>query len=344
MKILETSTRLSFDDVMIVPNISNISSRKDVSLERTFVFSNRVKSAPMVPIMASNMGSVGTVATAKVLQDYKMFTCLHKFVPFEDMKELDPEYFAPTIGIDYDAIEKFKKSGYPFKYICLDVANGYMLNFVKFVANFKYIFPDVVVIAGNVATPNGMYNLIKHGMADIAKIGISQGNHCLTLKNTGVGYPQISAINECDDLLYEHQDEWQKRYIIGDGGCKVPGDIAKGFVAGADFMMVGSMLAAHEENSEFDKDDNALVYGMSSDYVINKFYFGIDKSYRTSEGRVSKVKNRGSLKDTVETILGGLRSACSYTGTEFIHGLKDVTLVRVNNQYSKEYEDRTIGF
>jgi GMP reductase len=174
--------------------------------------------------------------------------------------------------------------------------------------------------------------------ADIVKIGIGPGAGCLTRQKTGVGYPQLSAIIECADAAHG-----LKGHIIADGGCRNPGDIAKAFGAGADFVMLGSILACHDENSDFDEFGFAEFYGMSSSRAMNKYYGEVAK-HRTSEGRIVKMGSKGSLHDTIQDILGGLRSACTYVGAEKLKELsKRTTFVRVNNQLNTTYEKRTVG-
>ena len=290
--------------------------------------------------MAANMSSVATIAAARVLEAHGLFTCLHKFIPLDEIfaSGLDPEHFAVTIGLSDDDLGKLGSYGGRFRYLCIDVANGYTEKFSAFIAKARTLLPDTVIIAGNVCTPEMTEELLLRG-ADVVKVGIGPGNHCTTRRQAGVGYPQLSAIIECADAAHGLGG-----HIVGDGGCAVPGDVAKGFGGGADFMMLGSMLAAHDENSEFDAEGKALVYGMSSSHAMAKFYGGINE-YRASEGRISQVSGRGPLADTIGEILGSIRSTCTYIGArEIRHMGKCTTFLLVGNQYSKEYESRTIGY
>lgn len=336
MRIIE-SIKLDFDDVLFLPKRSTLTSRKDVKLERTYTFLNSKQVYTGVPIMAANMDTVGTIDSYTILKEHGLFTCFHKFIDKDDRlleTKLDTEYFAPSIGInDESSLIAFKD----FKYLCLDVANGYTESFVNFVNVIRVKYPKVTIIAGNVATPEMTEELLLAG-ADIIKVGIGGGSLCLTRNKAGVGVPQLSAVIECADAAHGLGG-----HIISDGGCKIPADISKAFGAGADFVMLGGMLAGHDENSNFDEDGNALIYGMSSSAAMNTHYKGIEK-HRTSEGRVVKTKSKGSLHDTVQDILGSVRSTCTYVGAKSLKELsKRTTFVRVNNTINKVYENKTVG-
>lgn len=349
MKIENVSTKLDFDDVLIKPKRSTLSSRKEVDLNRRieFLYSKHVFTG--VPIMAANMDSVATIEAAKTFQKHGMFTCLSKFIPLQDIfaANLNQDQFAISIGgylsLFDDVIGELMKNKDKFKYICVDVANGYSQEFSSFIKTVRFWFPEHVIIAGNVCTPEMTEELILSG-ADIVKIGIGPGSHCLTREKTGVGYPQLSAIIECADAAHGLGGR-----IIGDGGCRTPADVAKGFGGGADFIMVGSMFAAHDENSE--PPDNRYVtgqsfvevYGMSSTVAMKKHY-GEVAEHRASEGRVTKLKRRGPLDDTIKDLLGSLRSTCTYIGARNLRDFsKCTTFILVNNQLSRLHETETIG-
>jgi GMP reductase len=182
--------------------------------------------------------------------------------------------------------------------------------------------------------------LILNG-ADIVKVGIGPGSVCTTRIKTGVGYPQLSAIIECADAAHGLGG-----HIIADGGCTSSGDVAKAFGAGADFVMLGGMLAGHDEGGgELIRDAKTLepkfvkFYGMSSQ-AANEKHFGGLKDYRASEGREVLIPYKGSVSDTVQDILGGLRSTCTYVGASTLKQLsKCTTFVRVTQQYNGVYEN-----
>lgn len=291
---IETDIKLDFKDVLIKPKRSTLNSRNEVNLSRTYVFRNSKQTWTGIPIMSSNMDTTGTLETANVLMKHKLFTCLHKFYNFGDEEilnkiiKLDFNYVALSSGICDDELElsinNVKKYG--FKFICLDVANGYTERFVNAVKLTREKLPDVTIIAGNVVTAEMTEELILAG-ADIIKIGIGPGSVCLTRKQTGVGYPQLSAIIECADAAHGLGG-----HIVSDGGCVVAGDLAKGFGAGADFIMLGGMLAGHDESGGEIIETNGKkykeFYGMSSEHAMNK-YVGEMAKYRSSEGKLVRI-------------------------------------------------------
>jgi GMP reductase len=209
--------------------------------------------------------------------------------------------------------------------VCIDVANGYTQSFVDFIKEFRQWYPDVVLMAGNVVTPEMTEELILAGV-DIVKVGIGPGSVCTTRKKTGVGYPQLSAVIECADAAHGLQG-----HIIADGGCSVPGDVVKAFAAGADFVMLGGMLAGHKEGGASPFGENKF-YGMSSDTAMDLHNGGV-ANYRASEGKTVEIPYRGEVKHTMQDILGGLRSACTYVGASELKELsKRATFVRVTQQ------------
>jgi GMP reductase len=302
---------LEFDDVMIVPKASKVNSRSQVNLEREFTFSNGRKWKG-VPIIAANMDTTGTFEIYNVLCKYKMITAMNKFYTVQDYLKfkdfLNPDYFMVSTGITDANFENLKciLSNIECNWICIDIANGYIENMQTFCIKVRNTYPDKIIVAGNVCTAEGV-TLLSEYSADIVKIGIGPGSACLTRKKTGVGISQLSAILDCKKSNVK---------IISDGGIKSPGDVAKAFGAGADFVMIGGEFAGHDETPgdviEIDNLKYKMFYGMSSKHAMEKHYGSMD-TYRASEGAVIKVPYKGSLHDTVLDYLGGLRSACTYT-------------------------------
>tara|TARA_B100000282_G_scaffold96643_1_gene68070 strand:- start:136 stop:1272 length:1137 start_codon:yes stop_codon:yes gene_type:complete len=371
---IESDVKLDYSSVLIRPKRSTLGSRKSVDLHRGFNFRNfkPVTDQPEqkhwrgVPIMASNMDGVGTFEVADKLAQDGMFTCLVKTYSamqlvgfFDDPdKPQRKEFVAYSMGITEEDHDKFRlvyEQAPDIKYVCIDVANGYSERFLEFVKQFRTLYPHIVIIAGNVVTADQTQELILNG-ADIVKVGIGPGSVCTTRIKTGVGYPQLSAVIECADAAHGLGG-----HIIADGGCTCPGDVAKAFAGGADFVMLGGMLAGHDEgggevitkhfaNGEATKLDNGnflphyeqrqfvQFYGMSSKAANDKHFEGL-KEYRASEGRDVLVPYRGELKNTLQDILGGLRSTCTYAGAARLkHLSKCTTFVLVDNQYNKVYE------
>jgi GMP reductase len=332
---IEEDIKLDFKDVLIRPKRSTLSSRKEVDLNRTYKFKHSGWEWTGVPIMAANMDGVGTIDMAKALYKHQMFTCLVKNYDESDLFDLIGEfggkYFAVSTGTsekDFQRLSRIVNSYPEVKFICIDVANGYQERFADYVADVREAFPDKTIIAGNVVTADMTQELILRG-ADIVKVGIGPGSVCTTRIQTGVGYPQLSAIIECSDAAHGLGG-----HIIADGGCTCPGDVAKAFGAGADFVMLGGMLAGHDEGGGHIEDGHVTFYGMSSDTAMNKHSGGIAE-YRSSEGRTVRVPYRGPVKNTVLDLLGGLRSTCTYVGADCLKNLsKCTTFIRVTQQFN----------
>jgi GMP reductase len=333
--IIEEDIKLDFKDVLIRPKRSTLSSRKEVSLERTYNFKWSKNTWTGIPLVAANMDGVGTFSMAKELQKHKLLTCTIKSYTLEQWVEerdnLLSEFIAVSTGTSNKDFErlKFIVAALPkLQFICIDVANGYSENFGDFVAKVRKEFPNKTIIAGNVVTADMTQELILRG-ADIVKVGIGPGSVCTTRVQTGVGYPQLSAIIECADAAHGLGG-----HIMADGGCTCPGDVAKAFGAGADFVMIGGMFAGHNEGGGIVNHENNTVcfYGMSSDTAMEKHHGGV-ASYRSSEGRTVEVPYRGPVEKTVLDTLGGLRSTCTYVGAQTLKQLsKCTTFIRVNRQ------------
>lgn len=311
----ESDIKLDFSDVLLKPKRSEIHSRKEIKLSRIFKFKHSTHTRSVIPIVSSNMTSVTNEEVATVMQENLMMACIPKS-KVSGFKCFCYGDLIASIGIklegiiaDYDL----------FHFICLDAPNGYIEDFVDAVKKLRSTFQNKVIIAGNVVSPEMTEALILAG-ADVVKVGIGSGSACATRLLTGVGYPQLSAIIECADAAHGLGG-----HIMSDGGCTSPSDIVKAFAAGADFVMLGGMLAGHNENgSEF--------YGMSSKRANESLAGGL-KNYRASEGFEMKLPNRGKLKDTLQEICGGLRSACAYVGAKQLKDLpKCATFIRVNHQ------------
>lgn len=378
--LIEHDLKLDYKDVLIRPKRSTLSSRKEVDLSRKFSFVNYIPEdmSPEfirpsighfngVPIMAANMDGVGTFEMADTLADQEMFTCLVKTYSetelvsfFDSGKQSRTNYVAMSIGITEKDEIKFRnvyeQVGSYLKYVCIDVANGYTERFVEFIKHFRMNYPRIVIIAGNVVTADQTQELILNG-ADIVKVGIGPGSVCTTRIQTGVGYPQLSAVIECADAAHGLDG-----HIIADGGCSTPGDVAKAFAAGADFVMLGGMLAGHDQGGGevitkmyqtneiidtgvFVKETKKFVkfYGMSSKTANDKHFNGL-KDYRSSEGRTVLTKYKGDVNITIQDILGGVRSTCTYVGASTLKQLsKCTTFIRCNDTHNRVFESSTIG-
>ena len=343
MNKIENGMKLDFSNVLIRPKRTTISSRSEVSLERNFSFSSK-KEWKGVPVIAANMDTIGTFDIYDKLKEFRIITALHKHYNLEDYNErnnttpLDPDLFMVSTGISDNDFDKLKRilAGVQCNWICIDIANGYMNKLVEFCKKVRENYPDKIIVAGNVVTREMVEELILNGGVDVVKCGIGPGSACTTRLKTGVGMPQLSAIIECADAAHGAGG-----HIISDGGITCPGDMAKAFGAGADFVMVGGQFSGHDENPGELIEENGekfkLFYGMSSKHAMEKHY-GKMNNYRSSEGRCIKVKYKGSINETVEDYLGGLRSACSYINAKNIKNMpKCTTFVQVSQQLNTIY-------
>lgn len=338
--------KLDFNDVLIVPRKSGLSSRSHVKITKEIKFKHSGASWEGVPIISSNMDTVTNVDTFNVLREKRMLTCFPKLfnekwlngtVPHELN---DEDNYIISCGIKeqdtntlFGLFSKLADEGIHPKFLCIDVANGYMVDLITACQKIRRKLPSVTIMAGNVVTPDGVKDLTIGGTVDVVKVGIGSGSVCTTRKITGVGYPQFSAVLECAEKAHE-----LGCHIISDGGISVPGDVSKAFCAGADFVMIGSMLGGHdvspgdviEENGKMYK----LTYGMSSKVANDKYAGGLG-SYKAPEGKVVKVPLKGKLTNTLQRIEGGVRSTCTYIGAEEISIMpKHSNFVLVNKQYN----------
>ena len=356
MKI-EQDIKLDFSDVLIRPKRSELNSRSEVDLVRTMRFPNSKQTWSGVPIMVANMDTTGTLEMFHALAKNRLLTCLHKFITADqiiqafdryrdlEMNDLHPiNYFILSTGITdanwnnmVTTIEKLEENDINLRFICVDVANGYMQKLHEFCRKVREKYPDKIIIAGNVVTREIVEELIINCGVDIVKCGIGSGSCCTTRLQTGVGMPQFSAVLECADAAHGVNG-----HIISDGGIKVVGDFSKAFGGGADFVMAGSMFAGYDESggdiiTGEDGKKWKIFYGMSSTTCMNKYHGGVAK-YRSSEGKTVKVPYKGAVQNQLNNIMGGIRSTCTYVGAKRLKDLpKCATFMRVNNQVNNKY-------
>ena len=341
--------KLDFDDVLLVPQRSRTASRKEVELNRNFSFYHSKQKWNGIPIFAANMDTTGTVSMSHLLSKYGMPTCLHKHYEQNQYPDIiiNYEHQWYSIGIkqnDYDKLKYFCDTTNSVPNICIDVANGYTDDFVNFCRKIREDFGQKpIIMAGNVSTPEMVQEIILHGGVDIVKVGIGPGSACTTRLKTGVGYPQLSAIIECSHAAHGlRAGQSRIGLICADGGCRTSSDVCKAFAAGADFVMLGGMLAGTDQcegDWEYDNGNKKALkfYGMSS-HAAQKKYGGV-KNYRASEGRIKKVTYKGDASLIVEDILGGLRSACSYIGST---SLKHMSRCAEFNLVNRTHFDQSV--
>jgi GMP reductase len=330
-KFYSNQEMLDYSDVLIVPCSGDVSSRSEVDLET---------GPGVIPIIAANMDGVGTFEMARALAKHKMLTALVKHYSLEELIEFfkeDASKFAfYSMGIGGEDIYKYSKfidavnaeeTNVPYG-ICIDVANGYTDNFLDRLDEITNIAPNMFYMAGNVVTPEQVYALSQKGI-DVVKVGIGPGSVCTTRKLTGVGFPQFSAVMDCAKTGMG---------VCADGGITCPGDVAKAFGAGANFVMIGGMFAGHEEGLPAGYKDkteyvsNIHFYGMASKAAQTLHNGGVAE-YRASEGKEVVIKYKGPVENTVQELLGGLRSACTYVGARNLYELNEnAQFIRVNRQ------------
>jgi GMP reductase len=376
MQKIINELKLDFDDVLIRPKRSTLKSRSDVDLSRIFKFAHSSRQLNCVPIMVANMDTVGTIDMSKSISQHKAITCLHKHYDSDTLIKLFNVtthgdfiwYSTGTSSKDIHKLENvfdtIRSSGGTVPNVCLDVANGYTEQFVKTAAHIRKLFPDIILMAGNVVTPEMVEELIIHGKVDIVKVGIGSGSVCTTRLKTGVGYPQLSAVMECADAAHGLGG-----HICSDGGCKVVGDVCKAFGGNTDFVMLGSMFAGTDEcegewtyeyycaivdndrkvvrewwqpndpgRNDLKRKKTFQYYGMSSKNAMDKHHDGV-ANYRTAEGKCVVIPYKGSAEEILQDIYGGLRSACTYIGANKIKDFgKKTTFIQVNNTHNKIYE------
>jgi len=355
---IENEQKLDYGNVLIRPKRSTAGSRKEVELKRKFSFkyanvAERLQKLQEydytgIPIIASNMDGVGTFDMGDTLAKLDLMTCLVKTYSVTQLVNYYDERLDQfpdrknnviySMGISNDDYEKFKKvyeqTGNNIKYVCIDVANGYSERFLNFCKKFRDSYPDLILMAGNVVTGEMTEELLLNG-TDIVKVGIGPGSVCTTRIQTGVGYPQLSAVIECADAAHGLAG-----HIIADGGCTSAGDVAKAFAGGADFVMLGGMFAGHDEGGGHINaiDNKVQFYGMSSEKANEKHFGGLN-DYRAAEGKVVEVPYKGNVGNTVQEILGGIRSACTYTGAIKLKQLsKCTTFIRCADTHNRVYE------
>lgn len=342
---IEEEVKLDFKDVLIRPKRSTLASRKDVDISREYKFKHSGRKFDGVPVIAANMDGVGTfgMAEAFIKDGNGLTVALHKHYKLEDLTRFFSKHGGKSawysIGLTQDDQDKLKaflkskpqKDGKGIEKICIDVANGYSQQFIDFVKRTRDVLPDnITIMAGNVVTGEMVEELVLAGV-DVVKVGIGPGSVCTTRKMTGVGYPQLSAIIECADAAHGLGG-----LICGDGGCTVPGDVAKAFAGGADFVMLGGMFAGHDQSEQKIIAEGGKkylqFYGMSSSTAMKKHKGGVAE-YRASEGKTVKIPYRGGVESTLQDILGGLRSTCTYVGARRLKELsKRTTFIRVSQQ------------
>ena len=269
----------------------------------------------------------------KVLSEHQIISCPARHYLKNDAtafsRDYEDQYICMMCGLE--DIDVLKTNAVMYAFIGIDVANGYTISVINGVKELREKCPDETIVVGNVVTADMTQELILAG-ADIIKVGVGPGSVCTTRIKTGIGYPQLSAVMECADAAHG-----LNAHIIADGGCTTSGDIVKAFAAGADFVMIGGMLAGHDECDGKVVDGKMSFYGMASESAMLRHNVP-HREYRGVEGKTVEVPYRGGVNDTIIDILSGIRSACTYVGAKRLKSLsKCATFVRVNNIINTVY-------
>jgi GMP reductase len=365
--------KLGFDDVLILPQRSTLTSRSEISLERTFHFYHSTRTWTGVPIICANM-SFCSFDIARALAKHKMIACLHKYHTVDELCDYfisypdHLEYTFVSIGYkksDLNHLLELKNKLGKQPNICIDVPNGHMDVFVKYCHKVREHFPESIIIAGNVTNTSSTQELIIYGGVDIVKCGVGGGSACLSRFVTGCGYPQLSCCLENAHVSHGLQNGNKRLGLIcSDGGHKNPGDVCKALCAGSDFVMLGGYFAGVEECQgewkyewkggaypgatkewwqPFDPGSDAekrktefTYYGMSSHHSQEMYEDSI-KQYRASEGTKIVVPYKGPLDKISQELLGGIRSCCCYIGSNSIKNMsKCGQFCKVNQIHSNK--------
>jgi GMP reductase len=386
---LREGVALDFDDVLLVPQRSSLDTRKNVEVTREFKFRHSQFIKTWCPCIAANMDTTGSFSMSKALYGQKMLTALHKFYSVEELSDFFSNNFSIlentfyTVGAnqeDYDKLKRVQEllqmnnsgqytvrtTDFPHL-LCIDAANGYTSSFISWVEKYRKEFSHAIIMAGNVVTANMTEELILSG-ADIVKVGIGGGSCCLTRTKTGIGFPQLSAIDDC-----AHKAHGLQGHICSDGGCRTSADVCKAFATGADFVMLGSLFSGTDECDgkwqycvEKNEGESFIVEGNNYEEVIDK-YLKIDMaytvkrhalrfhgmasreameqhnggvaSYRSVEGKEVLVPYKGSVNNIVADLLGSIRSCCSYMGARRLKDLpKCAEFQRVTRTHNTIFE------
>jgi IMP dehydrogenase len=313
---------LTFDDVLLIPGYNGIKSRQNVTtsvslLGKTFG----------IPLISANMDTITGIEMANAFTALGGMSILHRFCTIDENVEMvkkliHKDKVGGSIGIGTDGLDRANaliSAG--VQIICVDVAHGHSKEVNRTIRSVRELHKNnVLIIAGNVATYAGADYLAAAG-ADLIKVGIGSGSVCTTRIKTGFGVPQLTALQECRKV---------DRPIIADGGIRYPADAVKALAAGADFVMLGGLLAGTAETpgEVFDKKDSQgqtkkykRFRGMASKEAQDDFMGGMSE-WKTAEGVAIEVPLRGSVKEVVLDIMGGIRSGLTYCGAETIKDLQ----------------------
>ncbi len=312
-EIKSRSRGLTFDDVLLVPAKSEIRSRKDPLLETRLTKTKNIK----IPIIAANMDTITESAMAIAMHQLGGVGILHRFMNANEqaeevakVKHAGCDIVAASVGVGEESKERARslvKAG--ANLLTIDIAHGHSVQMIEMMKWLKDSFPNVELIAGNLAMPDAAYDLIQAG-ADAIKVGIGPGSMCTTRVITGCGVPQLTAVALCVEIAREHNVP-----VIADGGLRASGDIFKALAAGAETVMVGSMLSGTLETPGEIIHGRKNYRGMASKKAQDSWRGGIPEGM-APEGESTTVAIKGHVKDVVMELCGGIRSGMSYINAQ----------------------------
>jgi IMP dehydrogenase len=316
--ILERSRGLTFDDVLLIPRHSEISSRFNPQLESNLTRNFKMKT----PIISANMDTVTEHEMAIKMSQLGGLGILHRFMTSDEQVKqvkLVRQYVKP-LGLPVAASIGVKEEGMRradllvdagVDILTIDIAHGDSVMMFEILNYVKKKYPKIDIIAGNTATPEGVRGLVEHG-ADAVKIGIGPGSMCTTRIITGCGVPQLTAIAMCFNEAKKHNVP-----VIADGGIKTSGDIVKAFAAGASTVMLGSMLSGCLETPGEIEGGRKRYRGMASKDA-QVLWRGELPQGMAPEGEARWVNCKGSVENIMHELTGGLRSGMTYLNSHSI--------------------------
>lgn len=318
--IKNRSRGLTFDDVLIVPRKSEVRSRREPSLATRLTRTKTIET----PIISANMDTITEADMAMAMSKMGGIGILHRFVSIPDqvafvrqVKESGSPIISASIGVNDDYKERAQaliQAG--VNLVTIDIAHGHSISMIEVMKWLKDTFPNIEILAGNIATPEAAYDLIQAG-ADAIKVGIGPGSMCTTRIITGAGVPQLSAIAMCAEVGEEHGVP-----VIADGGIKTSGDMMKAFAAGASTVMLGSMLSGTIETPGEIKNGRKQYRGMASKSAQVSWRGGIPEGM-APEGESTQVSVKGHVKDVILELTGGVRSGMSYVNATSLSEIRE---------------------
>jgi IMP dehydrogenase len=319
---------LTFDDVLLVPRHSSMSSRRDPNLSCQVTRQFKLD----LPIVTANMDTITGLAMAQAMAKLGGLGIIHRFMSALEQVEVVKELrafqrehqiktpIAVSIGVKEEGqarADMLVNEG--VEILTIDIAHGDSVMMMETLQYVKKKYPKIDVIAGNVATPEAVRRLIEAG-ADAVKVGIGPGSMCTTRIITGHGVPQLTAIALCAQEAMKH-----KIPVIGDGGLKTSGDMVKALAAGANCVMVGSMVSGTLETPGEIKSGRKQYRGMASKSAQVSWRGELPKGM-AAEGESTSVACKGPVSDIIDELSGGIRSGMTYMGVESIGDMVENSL------------------